>query len=145
MAWQEEDVDGNRQGLTIAEYGELGGPGMGGCPAGPAERAPRRPAAPAVVRSADKRRVRSVDARHGRPGAAAVTGYSVVAIAETASATGEQEQVGKRPGAAATRTTIPGWTRRELHRRGPLAGRDRMSEAFAVLVPAAAHPGRPAT
>ncbi len=41
MAWQEEDADANRQGLTIAEYGELGGPGMGGCPAGPADVAPR--------------------------------------------------------------------------------------------------------
>ena len=35
MAWQVEDADANRQGLTIAEFGELGGPGMGGCPAGP--------------------------------------------------------------------------------------------------------------
>ena len=37
MSWQVEDADANRQGLTIAEYGELGGPGMGGCPAGPAD------------------------------------------------------------------------------------------------------------
>ncbi len=35
MAWQEQDADGNRQGLTIAEFGEPGGPGMGGCPNGP--------------------------------------------------------------------------------------------------------------
>ena len=42
MSWQEEDADANRQGLTIAEFGELGGPGMGGCPAGPSEQsAPR--------------------------------------------------------------------------------------------------------
>ena len=45
-------ADANRQGLTIAEYGELGGPGMGGCPAGPADAAPR-PAAAQVVRSDD--------------------------------------------------------------------------------------------
>ena len=37
MSWQVEDAEANRQGLTIAEYGELGGPGMGGCPAGPAD------------------------------------------------------------------------------------------------------------
>ena len=43
MAWQEEDVDGNRQGLTISEFGELGGPGMGGCPAGPTEQAAPAP------------------------------------------------------------------------------------------------------
>src|SRR6478752_3283323 len=34
MTWQEEDANANRQGLTIAEMEELGGPGMGGCPAG---------------------------------------------------------------------------------------------------------------
>ena len=39
MSWQLEDADGNRQGLSIAEHGELGGPGMGGCPAGPAAQA----------------------------------------------------------------------------------------------------------
>ena len=47
MAWQEQDADGNRQGLTIAEFGELGGPGFGGCPAGPADQAaPAGTAAP---------------------------------------------------------------------------------------------------
>ena len=35
MNWQVQDADGNRQGLTIAEFGEAGGPGMGGCPQGP--------------------------------------------------------------------------------------------------------------
>ena len=53
MSWQVEDADANRQGLTIAEFGEAGGPGMGGCPAGPGTQA-----APAgtssVVRSVDK-------------------------------------------------------------------------------------------
>jgi hypothetical protein len=37
MSWQVEDADGNRQGLTIAEFGEAGGPGMGGCPLGPGQ------------------------------------------------------------------------------------------------------------
>ena len=54
MAWQEEDADGNRQGLTIAEFGEAGGPGMGGCPAGPADAGAPQPGAASVVRSADK-------------------------------------------------------------------------------------------
>src|SRR4051794_29291841 len=35
MSWQVEDADGNRQGLTIAEYGEAGGPRLGGRPARP--------------------------------------------------------------------------------------------------------------
>ncbi len=33
MAWHSADVNGNRFGLTISEFGEVGGPGMGGCPA----------------------------------------------------------------------------------------------------------------
>jgi hypothetical protein len=32
MAWQAQDAAGNRQGMTIAEFREVGGPGMGGCP-----------------------------------------------------------------------------------------------------------------
>ena len=56
MSWQVEDADANRQGLTIAEYGELGGPGMGGCPAGPADAGAPRRAPPASIRSADKTR-----------------------------------------------------------------------------------------
>ncbi len=34
---------GNRQGLTIAENGEPGGPGMGGCPNGPLQSGPPGP------------------------------------------------------------------------------------------------------
>ncbi|WP_458781270.1 hypothetical protein [Arthrobacter sp. D3-16] len=33
MAWEEQDAADNRQGLTISEFREVGGPGMGGCPA----------------------------------------------------------------------------------------------------------------
>ena len=51
MSWQEEDADGNRQGLTIAEYGEAGGPGMGGCPLGPGDAGAPQPGAASVVRS----------------------------------------------------------------------------------------------
>lgn len=32
MAWLSTDTNGNRYGLTIYEAGEVGGPGMGGCP-----------------------------------------------------------------------------------------------------------------
>jgi hypothetical protein len=42
LAWQVEDAQANRQGLTISEFCESGGPGFGGCPAGPGEQsAPR--------------------------------------------------------------------------------------------------------
>ena len=67
MAWQEEDADGNRQGLTIAEFGEAGGPGMGGCPAGPGDAGAPQPGA--ASRRALRRQdvdVREVDARRRR-------------------------------------------------------------------------------
>src|SRR6185436_11159794 len=54
MSWQEEDADGNRQGLTIAEFGEAGGPGMGGCPAGPTDQAPPQGSYSAVRSTSDK-------------------------------------------------------------------------------------------
>ena len=54
MSRQLEDADGNRQGLTIAEFGELGGPGMGGCPTGPADSVAPKARHGAVVRSSDK-------------------------------------------------------------------------------------------
>lgn len=53
MSWQVEDADANRQGLTISEFGEFGGPGMGGCPAGPADVAPPK-GSYSTSRSADK-------------------------------------------------------------------------------------------
>ncbi|KAJ3249604.1 hypothetical protein HK104_007655, partial [Borealophlyctis nickersoniae] len=40
LTWQVTDAAGNRQGVTIAEFGESGGPGMGGCPLGPTDAAP---------------------------------------------------------------------------------------------------------
>jgi hypothetical protein len=33
LSWESTDAAGNRQGVTIAEFGEVGGPGFGGCPA----------------------------------------------------------------------------------------------------------------
>ncbi len=32
LSWESTDAAGNRQGVTIAEFGEVGGPGLGGCP-----------------------------------------------------------------------------------------------------------------
>ena len=43
LSWQAADAAGNRQGLTISEFGELGGPGLGGCPPGPSALAPNAP------------------------------------------------------------------------------------------------------
>ncbi len=68
MAWQEEDADGNRQGLTIAEFGEPGGPGMGGCPAGPGDAGAPKPGTASVVRCEDKTSLQvSVEPGHAGP------------------------------------------------------------------------------
>ena len=103
MYWQEEDADGNRQGLTIAEYGEFGGPGMGGCPAGPGQQgAPAGTAS--VVRSADKTSaVIKWTAATALPDAEKVTGYSVEAV-NTATSTVQ----GVRLAATASGTTLTG-------------------------------------
>lgn len=44
LAWQQTNNAGDRLGMTIYEVDEFGGPGMGGCPAGPTGTAP--PTAP---------------------------------------------------------------------------------------------------
>jgi hypothetical protein len=107
MSWQQEDADGNRQGLTIAEYGELGGPGMGGCPAGPADQGAPAAGTASVVYSADRATMKvNWTPATAQPGTTAVTGYSVTAVAGTAVTTGQYAQVGMRTDANATSTTL---------------------------------------
>ena len=84
MSWQVEDADGNRQGLTIAEFGEARRPRHGRLPrrAGRPGRRPRAATPPSA------RPTRPSSPSTGRPptpapGAAPVTGYSVEAIAPT--------------------------------------------------------------
>jgi hypothetical protein len=132
MAWQEEDADANRQGLTIAEYKEVGGPGMGGCPAGPGDQAAPKPGEASAVRSEDKASLQvSWAAAEAVPTATPVSGYSVEAIA--AEANGEQVQVGRRTSASATRTTISGLSPAASYtvEVRSLAG-DKMSQPFSV-------------
>jgi hypothetical protein len=109
MSWQEEDADGNRQGLTIAEYGEAGGPGMGGCPAGPGDLGTPKPGSASIVRGADKTSL-SVKwtAATPVPAAPAVTGYEVEAVQQTPSANGEKVVIGKRTGDLATGVVLTG-------------------------------------
>jgi hypothetical protein len=141
LSWQEEDADGNRQGLTIAEFGEAGGPGMGGCPAGPGDQAAPKPGTAAVARSGETMTVKWEPAT-AQPGADPVTGYSVEAIAKTTSTSGEQVQIGRRTGPNATSTTITGLAAGESYdvEVRSLAG-PRMSEAFTVEAAGAPAPG----
>jgi hypothetical protein len=140
MAWQVEDADANRQGLTIAEYGEAGGPGMGGCPAGPGDQAAPTPGTAQVVRSADKTSL-SVkwEPTAAQAGAEPVSGYSIMAIGNTVGANGQQVQLGTRTDANATSTTIKGLDPAENYtvEVRSMAG-PKMSEAFSTTVAAPA-------
>lgn len=106
MNWEVQDADGNRQGLTIAEFGEAGGPGMGGCPAGPADQtAPAGSAS--VVRTGATALVKWTPVT-AVPTADPVTGYSVEAVTAPDPTTGAQSTAGVRLGVSATQTTLTG-------------------------------------
>lgn len=100
MSWQVEDSDANRQGLTISEFGELGGPGMGGCPAGPADVAPPK-GSYTVTRSADKTKL----AVKWTP-AAVVAGTPAVTNYNVQAAKADGTFVGSRVAASATGATL---------------------------------------
>ena len=141
MAWQVEDADANRQGLTISEAGESGGPGMGGCPAGPADVGAPAPGTASVVRSSDKTKLQvRWTAATAAPGTTPVSGYEVAAVSETSDA-GQRSLLGKRTDAgidAATITVDPSQAYTVEVRS--IAGA-RMSEPFTVKVPSGAPAG----
>ncbi|HET7352319.1 MAG TPA: fibronectin type III domain-containing protein [Marmoricola sp.] len=105
MNWQVQDADGNRQGLTIAEFGEAGGPGMGGCPLGPAG-APAPAGTASVVRTGTSALVKWTPVA-SVPAADPVTGYSVEAVGAPGT-NGQMTTTGLRLGAAATQATLTG-------------------------------------
>jgi Fibronectin type III domain len=75
MTWMAEDAEANRQGLTIAEFGLLGGPGGDGCPLGnPAATAPGTPGIGTATGANASALV-----RWNRPsqGSSVITGYSI--------------------------------------------------------------------
>jgi Chitobiase/beta-hexosaminidase C-terminal domain/Fibronectin type III domain len=92
--------------MTIAEVGEVGGPGVGGCPNGPLQSGPPAPTNIVAARMPGGVTVNWTPAV-GIPGTPAIVGYEVTAVAQTPGA--EQIEIGKRiinPGA--TGTTITG-------------------------------------
>ncbi|WP_248762367.1 fibronectin type III domain-containing protein [Pseudarthrobacter sp. SSS035] len=107
MAWQEQDVDGNRQGLTIAEYGELGGPGMGGCPNGPLNSGPAGPTDVKAAKVNGELKVNWTPAQ-AIPGTPAITGYRVSAVAKTGSGNERAESGVRISDQTASSTTIRG-------------------------------------
>jgi hypothetical protein len=108
LSWQLTDADANRQGLTIAEFGEPGGPGMGGCPNGPLQSGPPAPTNISAAKvSGGDIKVNWTPAQ-AIPGTPAITGYRVTALAQT-STNNQQVEIGRRiTGQGATGTTITG-------------------------------------
>lgn len=111
LSWQVTDAAGNRQGITIAEFGEVGGPGMGGCPNGPLASGPPGPSDVTAVNvtSGGGPAIRlNWTPATAIPGTPPITGYRATAVARSVSG-GEQVEIGRRiAGQAATGTTITG-------------------------------------
>jgi len=82
LSWVAENADGDRMGLTIDEFGEVGGPGMGGCPTGPETKAPNAPEN-VTATAADGSVNVSWSAATTIPDSPAVTGYRVTAVNKT--------------------------------------------------------------
>ena len=114
LSWQVTDPAGNRQGLTIAEYGEAGGPGMGGCPNGPLQSGPPGPTDVTAAKVAGGVKVTWTPAV-AVPGTPAITGYRATAVARTGAGT-EQVEIGRRVnGQAAKGATITGLSDTETY------------------------------
>jgi hypothetical protein len=108
MSWQAQDPAGNRQGLTIAEFGEAGGAGMGNCPAGPGASTPQAGSV-TVVPSTDGTSAKlDWTPAVAAAGASPVAGYSVLALAPAAvgAVNGQQAVTGYRFDANATSATM---------------------------------------
>src|SRR3712207_2324615 len=109
MAWEKTDANGNRQGLTIAEKGEVGGPGMGGCPVGPTSSTPSAGQFGTVWGSGDTAGDVKVSWAPvtAEPGASPVQKYLVEAIAKDGAS---QEVKGVRVGKDVTTASLTGLT-----------------------------------
>jgi hypothetical protein len=107
LSWEFQDADANRQGLTIAEFGEPGGPGMGGCPNGPLQSGPPAPSGVTAAKVTGGLKLIWTPAE-AIPGTPDITGYRAVAVGKTVT-NSEQVEIGKRiSGQAAKGTTITG-------------------------------------
>jgi len=142
LSWQQLDGAGNRQGVTIAEFDQLGGPGIGGCPLGPKQQVPPTPRSVSVIRPAPGKTTMQVNwaAVTAVPTADPVDGYSVELIAATSTAAGQQQQ-GIRTTADVTRASFTGLDPAETYTvevRSLAAG--HMSDAGVASPPADLNP-----
>lgn len=119
MSWEVVDAVNNRQGITIAEFGEAGGPGVGGCPNGPLQSGPPGPTDVLAARQTNGDIKLTWTPAVPIPGTPAITGYRVHAIGATGTAVAgntEQVEIGKRiTGAGANGTTLTGLSATETY------------------------------
>lgn len=101
LAWQGEDADANRRGLTIYEFGEVGGPGMGGCPNGPEASVPNAPTNVAAT-AGDASATATWKAATVIPDATPISGYRVTAVNQATSI-----ETSISVGSTATSATVP--------------------------------------
>jgi hypothetical protein len=100
-------------GLTLNEFYEFGGPGMGGCPAGPQLTRTNGPGTYSALGAGDGSITVNWDDAKIVPGTPAVTGYTVRAVARN-----KEDEVGKRlENTAATKetTTLNGLVAGDLY------------------------------
>jgi len=108
LTWMVTDIAANRQGITIAEFGEPGGPGFGGCPNGPLQSGPPGPTnvQTSLVNAAGEVTVTWTPATT-IPGTPAIDGYRVHAVTQAGAV--EEIEVGRRiSNPSATGATITG-------------------------------------
>ncbi|MEV6637280.1 chitobiase/beta-hexosaminidase C-terminal domain-containing protein [Actinoplanes sp. NPDC051470] len=114
LSWEVTDLIGNRQGVTIAEFGEPGGPGMGGCPNGPLASGPVGPTDVVAAKVPGGVKLTWTPAL-AIPGTPAITGYRATAVGQTMTGN-EQVEVGRRiTGQSARGTTITGLSDAETY------------------------------
>ncbi|MDQ3464153.1 MAG: fibronectin type III domain-containing protein [Actinomycetota bacterium] len=145
LSWMGTDVNANRQGLTISEFGELGGPGFGGCPAGPESTAPRAPADVAATAGDGSANVTWTPSTT-IPDAPEVTGYQLTAVN---TATAVDTSVRTPVCSTGCAGTIPNLTNGETYRVEVRAlranGPSEAGVAPDTVTPVAAEPPPPAT
>jgi Chitobiase/beta-hexosaminidase C-terminal domain/Fibronectin type III domain len=108
LSWEETDVVGNRQGITIAEFGEVGGPGFGGCPNGPLQAGPAGPTNVVAAKQGNGDIIVTWTPAVAIPGTPAITGYRVHAVAQTVT-NNQQIEIGRRiTGQSVSSTRITG-------------------------------------
>jgi hypothetical protein len=107
MSWQNQDAAANRQGVTIAEFGELGGPGFGGCPPSASTVSPPSPTGVTALENTPGTTTVTWKPATATPGTSPILGYTVRAVSH-ASTGGGQDEIGKRiSNPAATTVDLP--------------------------------------